>query len=241
MHARRQRAYLVHLYTASGMALVALSAHLLLQGRFEASLAAMLLAMAVDSTDGMLARRVNIKTVLPEYDGRRMDDVIDYVSYVFLPVLFMLQANMLMQPVVLWATVPLVASVFGFGRVDAKLDEEGFFLGFPSYWNVVVFYCYMFSLPAWTNTVIVGVLAALVFVPVRYLYISRLISRRRLNFGLALIWAGLLGTALWVSKELRPWLLTLSLFFPTYYTVSSLLLDRRARERARLQPSSPAS
>jgi len=237
VNARRVGAYLVHIYTASTMALLALSAHLLFLGRYDAALAAMLLAIVIDSTDGFLARRVDIKIALPEFDGRRMDDVIDYVSYVFMPVLFLLQTNMLLGPELLWATVPLMASVFGFGRVDAKLDEEGFFLGFPSYWNIVVFYCFVFALPPWLNTLIIAVLAILVFVPMRYMYITRLSSLRWLNYSLTLAWAVLIGAALLTAGQLRSVLLTLSLVFPIYYTAGSFLLDRRARLRADLRPS----
>src|SRR5205085_1234122 len=124
-----------------------------------------LLAVAIDSTDGMLARRYRVKEMVPEFDGRRMDDIVDYISYVFLPVVFMLKAGMLLEPALVFGSLPLLASVFGFGRVDAKLDEEGFFLGFPSYWNVVVAYFYLIGTPPWLNTVVIVLLAALVFVP----------------------------------------------------------------------------
>lgn len=227
----------MHIYTASTMALLALSAHLLFQDQYEASLAAMLLAMVIDSTDGMLARRVDIKAALPEFDGRRMDDVIDYVSYVFLPVIFLLRTDMLLQPAVLWATVPLMASVFGFGQTNAKLDEEGFFVGFPSYWNIVVFYCYVFALPPWLNTLIIVVLAVLIFVPMRYMYITRLSSHKWLNYSLTLIWGVLIGAVLTATGQLRSTFLMLSLVFPVYYLAGSFLLDRRARHRAELQPS----
>ncbi|MDP9378785.1 MAG: hypothetical protein M3Q29_01300 [Chloroflexota bacterium] len=236
MQARRIKAYLVHLYTASGMAVLALSAHLLLEGRFEGSLALMLLAVVIDATDGMLARRLDVKGVLPEFDGRRMDDVIDYVSYVFLPVLFLLRAGMLAQPKVVWAAMPLIASAFGFSRVDAKLDEEGFFLGFPSYWNIVVFYCFMFALPPWLNTLIVTVLAVLVFVPTRYMYITRLSKLKRLNYSLSVVWGILVGLALVWSGGPRSLLLMLSLVFPVYYVTGSLLLNRGSRLQSEPHP-----
>jgi phosphatidylcholine synthase len=226
----------VHLYTASGVALLALSARLLLEGRFEGSLALMLLAVVVDATDGMLARRFDVKGALPEFDGRRMDDVIDYVSYVFLPVLFLLRAGMLARPEVAWAAMPLVASAFGFARVDAKLDEEGFFLGFPSYWNIVAFYCFMFALPPWLNTLIIAGLAALVFVPTRYMYISRLPSLRWPNYGLTVAWGASIGLSLVATGDLRSVALASSLPFPIYYVAGSLLLDRRARMRAGRRP-----
>lgn len=232
MPRRRITAYLVHVYTASTVVLLLLSAAFLREQRFEASLAVMLLAIVIDSTDGMLARRFDVKTAAPEVDGRRMDDVIDYVSYVFLPVLFLLEAGMLAGPAVLWGSLPLIASAFGFAHVDAKLDEEGFFLGFPSYWNIVVFYCYMLALPPWLNTLIITILAGLVFVPIRYMYITRLPRLKRLNHAFTVLWGASLAVALLTDGQLRFAAVILSLSFPLYYTVVSVLLDRRARQGA---------
>ncbi len=150
----------------------------------------------------------------------------------FLPVLFLLKAGMLAHPAILWGAFPLVASAFGFARVDAKLDEEGFFLGFPSYWNIVVFYAYMLGLSPWLNTAIVVLLAGLVFVPTRYIYITRLVHLRRLNYALSVVWTAMIAGVFLSEGRLRLTLLILSLLFPLYYTASSLLLDRRARQRA---------
>ncbi len=77
MRARRIKAYLVHAYTASALVLLLLSAVLLIGEEYEPSLAILLLAVVIDSTDGMLARRYDVKAAAPEFDGRRMDDVID--------------------------------------------------------------------------------------------------------------------------------------------------------------------
>src|SRR5262245_52897402 len=155
MSSLRVKALLVHVFTASTVILQLLSVELLLRDQLGLSLVVMLLAVAIDATDGFLARRYRVKEIVPEFDGRRLDDIVDYISYVFLPVIFMLKAGMLLQPAVLFGSLPLLASAFGFSRVDAKLDDDGFFLGFPSYWNVVVAYLYMFALPAWINTAII--------------------------------------------------------------------------------------
>lgn len=230
---RRLMAWGVHLYTASGLILLALSAGYLLDGRLEAALAAMLAAVAIDATDGMLARRVDVKRATPQFDGRRMDDVIDYTSYVFVPVLFLLRAQMLPQPAVLWACLPLISSVFGFGRVDAKLDEEGFFVGFPSYWNIVVFYAYMFAWPPAALAAFLFVLSVLVFVPTRYVYISRLRLLRHINYGVTALWAAVVLGVFRTSGDARHALLLTSLVFPLYYIVLSIILDRHARLSAR--------
>jgi phosphatidylcholine synthase len=230
MNNLRVKAFLVHVYTASTMIILLLSTSLLLQNQLGMALFVMLLAVAIDSTDGMLARRFRVKELTPEIDGRRLDDIIDYVSYVFLPVVFMLKAGMLLEPVMLFGSLPLLASAFGFARVDAKLDDDGFFLGFPSYWNVVVAYFYMLSTPPWLNTLIVVFLAAMVFVPTRYIYVTRMPRHKRLNFFWAFLCGLVLLAALFISGPERRLLLYLSMTYPIYYTIYSFVLDRRARK-----------
>lgn len=227
--AARIAAFLVHCYTASTMIILLAAMALLLDGRLTAALFVMLLSIVIDATDGTLARRFKVKHYAPEFDGRSMDDVIDYVAYVFLPVVFLLQADMLLQPAVFFGVFPLIASAFGFSRVDAKLDDAGFFVGFPSYWNIVVAYFYLTGSPAWLNTLIIIVLAALVFVPTRYIYITRFPRHRTFHLIGATISGIALLAALLTSDALRNTLVVISLIYPIYYTGLSLVLDRRAR------------
>ncbi|WP_097645489.1 CDP-alcohol phosphatidyltransferase family protein [Candidatus Viridilinea mediisalina] len=229
MSSARIKAYLVHLYTASTVVLLLLSTIFLLDGQFAAALFAMLLCIVIDGTDGMLARRYNVKKYVPEVDGRAMDDVIDFVAYAFLPVLFMVQAEMLLQPVLLFGALPLLASAFGFARVDVKLDDEGFFLGFPSYWNLLVAYLYLISAPAWINTIIVIVLSILVFIPTRYIYITRLPRYRNAHLAAATISGIILLVSVLVDGNARILLALLSLLYPIFYIIYSLRLNRAAR------------
>jgi phosphatidylcholine synthase len=231
----RVAAYLVHIYTASGVILHLAAAALLLapQPNFELSLALMMASILIDATDGFFARRADVKRRVPEVDGRRLDDVVDYVGYVFVPALFFIRAGLLPEPVVLWGSIPLLASAFGFSQVIAKLDDDGFFVGFPSYWNILAFYLYVLGLPPWANAAIITVLSVLVFVPTRYIYITRFPRYKLLNYILAYYWGATVMISLFVGSETRTRLLLSSLVFPIYYTVYSLWLDWQARRRPR--------
>lgn len=225
----RLKAYLVHIYTASTTVLLLISTMYLLDGRLTESLFVMLLCIVIDGTDGMLARRYEVKRHVPEIDGRTLDDVIDYVAYTFLPVVFLLQAEMLLQPVVFFAALPLLSSAFGFARVDVKLDEEGFFVGFPSYWNIVVAYLYLVGAPVWLNTLVIVVLAVLVFVPTRYIYITRFPHHRKAHMAAAIFSGLMLLLAVLIGEAARTPLVLLSLIYPVFYTIYSFKLDRQAR------------
>ena len=232
------RGYLVHIYTASTLVFVALAVQWILEGRFEWALLAMGVTILIDATDGNLARKYRVKETASKIDGELLDNVVDFLSYVMLPLLFMVQANMLLAPQALFVAFVMFASAFGFSRTTAKLADEGFFLGFPSYWNIVVFYLFLLGTPAELNTLLVLLLALLVFVPVKFLYVSRLARGRALHYVLGTAWGAccLLALAL-PAGDLRIALLVVSLAYPLYYTIHSLLLDVQQRQERALSES----
>ena len=133
----------------------------------------MVAATVVDATDGWLARTVRVKERLPAFDGARLDDIVDYLTFVFLPVLFLHESGALPAG---WsggiASVVLLSSAYGFAADDAKTSDH-FFSGFPSYWNIVALYLHIAALPPAWNAVIVLVFCALVFWRIGYVYPSR--------------------------------------------------------------------
>lgn len=236
---RTVQGYLVHVYTASTLFFVALAAQWLLEGAYRWALGAIFVTMLIDATDGALARRFRVKETAAAIDGALLDNIVDFTSYVLLPFLLLLQADLLAPPGVLVAAFAMFSSAFGFSRTTAKLADEGFFVGFPSYWGIVAFYLYMFGTPPLLNTLLVLGLSVLVFVPVRFLYVSRLPRGRTLHVTLGSVWGGLCVAALFLEAgALRTGLLQLSLVYPVYYTLHSLQLDLQARHPLLRKPSS---
>lgn len=228
------RGYLVHLYTTSTLLFVVLAVQWILEGRYTLALLAMAVTLLIDATDGALARKYRIASTAPRIDGALLDNVVDFVSYVFLPVLFMLHAGLLVEPATVYVTILAFSSAYGFSRTSAKLGDEGFFVGFPSYWNVVVFYAYLLGSPAWFNTLLVVVLSLLVFAELRFLYVSRLRRSRPLHLVLGGAWGAACMAALFVAEgPLRSSLAYGSLFYVAFYTVHSVVLDLRSRREAR--------
>src|SRR2546421_583544 len=191
---RTALAWGVHFYTALGLLASAGIAVLIFHGTGEAFRWAFVLMMAavlIDATDGTLARAVRIKEVLPGFDGRRLDDLIDFINYTCLPLLLLWRAELLPPGQEVWLLFPLLASAYGFCQVAAK-TEDGYFLGFPSYWNLIVFYLYVLQpLPGWVSVTLLVTFAALTFVPVRYLYTTQRGRLNRVTNILGGAWAGL--------------------------------------------------
>ena len=181
---------LVHLYTASGTVVGLLIVLAAIEGEAVTALWLFLVALFIDGTDGMLARRFRVKETIPWFDGALLDDIVDYLTYVFAPVVLLWTTGSPARTAPLgWAVaaLPLLASSYQFCRVDAKTDDH-FFLGFPSYWNVVAFYAIVLDLAPATVAAIIVVFAVLVFVPVRYLYPSRMTSLRGLTLAFTAVW-----------------------------------------------------
>ena len=221
------RAWLLHLYTALGAVVAFFTLLCLYEAKFQEALWLMLLAVGIDATDGTIARAIRVKEVIPWFDGARLEDIIDYANYVIVPCLFMVRADVLPEQDAGWlAALPLIASAYGFCQKDAK-TADFFFLGFPSYWNVVVFYFFFLKTPGWINAFCVIILAVGVFIPVKFVYPSRTPHYRLLTNGLGSLWLLLLMVIVYQLPE-RPFeLALLSLFFPAYYLLLSCWLEFR--------------
>src|SRR5689334_14576928 len=79
-------AWLVHLYTASGAVASFFGVAAVLAGRYRDAFLWMVAATLVDASDGVFARLARVKDVLPAIDGSKIDDLVDYLTFVFLPV-----------------------------------------------------------------------------------------------------------------------------------------------------------
>ena len=225
----RQRAcaWAVHAYTATG-AIAAFAAVLAtIDGRYRTAFLWLVAATVVDATDGVLARFAQVKVRTPAFDGARLDDIVDYLTYVFVPVLMLYHDDRLPETVALpVASVVLLSSAYGFARLDAKSGDH-FFIGFPSYWNIVAVYLFAAGLAPAINAGILVTLSAMVFVRIGYVYPSRTPVLRGLTTALGTLWAVMMVAIILAMPDVPMALLAGSLFFPIYYTVLSFALHVR--------------
>ncbi len=223
-------AWFAHAFTAIGLVLAAGMAVCIVEGTPEAfrlAFVLMLVACLVDSTDGSLARRLRVKELVPNFDGAKLDDIIDFLTFTSLPLLLVWRAELLPESMQWVLVVALVASAYGFCQMPAK-TPDGYFVGFPSYWNIVAFYLYVLEMPGWLSAVLILVLAGLTFVPSYYLYPSRgAVLSRTTNF-LGGVWVVVLLWVLWALPTSDPpvdaqraeqafQLALVSLLYPLYY------------------------
>jgi phosphatidylcholine synthase len=231
----RVRAVALHLYTASGAVLAFLATAEISSAAPDPRLVFVLLAAAVlvDATDGPLARRWEVKRWLPSIDGRTIDDIVDYLTYTFVPLLLVWRMGWVPEPGAVWIAPALLASLFGFANTGIKDETGGFFLGFPSYWNVVAFYAgFVHRLyGADVNAVVIVLLSVATVLPIRFIY-PNLAPRpwRGPVIAGALLW---LGAMLWLLPDYPrapAWAAWLSLLYPAFYVgLSFRLATRRSR------------
>ena len=217
-------AWLAHLYTASGAVCAFLAARAVIDFDYPAAFFWLGVQIVVDATDGLLARAARVSERLPWFNGAKLDDIVDYLTYVFVPALFVWRAILVPESWTLYVTgAMLLSSAYGFNRDDAKTAGH-FFLGFPSYWNIVVFYLLVLNLSPVVNGVILLGLAVMVFVPLRYVYPSRMTVLRGPTILLGVIWGALMSVMLWQYPAISMPVLLASLVFPVYYFGLSLIL-----------------
>jgi phosphatidylcholine synthase len=224
---RHWSAWAVHAYTATGAVWAFLAAQAAAIGAFRAAFLWLYIAVVVDSTDGLIARQVRVQERLPDFSGAKLDDIVDYLTFVFVPALIVWRADLVGAA---W-TVPvavamLLTSAYGFVSADAKTADQ-FFTGFPSYWNVVVLYMVILDPPPLVNIATLLFLSALVFVRIGYVYPTRTRSGRTVTLALSAVWSVMvLVLLIQLPHPSRP-LAWISLFFPVYYACLSFALHRR--------------
>jgi len=224
---RQALAWGVHLYTALGAVVGFIALVGAFNGDYKLTFAMLALALAIDASDGALARSVRVKQTLPLIDGEILDNIVDYFTYVVVPVAVFVQPGILPDGLEYCAVLVLVASAYGFCRTDAKGMIEHYFRGFPSYWNVIAFYAVVLQTAPAVNLAAIVTAVVFVFVPMRWLYPSRMEVMRAPTIALGLVWA-VMGTIMIVRlPEPSPTLGAISLFYPVYYTIGSVVYHFR--------------
>src|SRR5688572_32058996 len=213
----------VHLFTATGaiwglLALIAIFEH-----DWRMMIIWMIVAIAVDSFDGMLARWADVKTYARGIDGALLDNILDYLNYVVVPALFLVEADALPASVrLLGACSILLTSAYQFTQTDAKTDDHHF-KGFPSYWNVMVLYMLLMNLPQWVNFGFLMLFNVMVFIPIKYIYPSRNSYLRQLTLILTYLY-GAVGVWGLIQYPNQPeWVVWVSFVYVAYYLVLSVV------------------
>jgi phosphatidylcholine synthase len=158
------------------------------------------------------------------------------MTYVFAPVVLLWSEGYLPEgnAGIVLAALPLLASSYQFCRVDAKTQDH-YFLGFPSYFNVVAFYAIVFHPGSLVLAAVLVACSFLVFVPIRYVYPTRTVAFRKLSLTLTAMWLASYAAILWQMPDPDPLILAFSILYLVYYFGLSLYLSGKLLEARRTQ------
>jgi phosphatidylcholine synthase len=197
---QRLTALSVHLFTASGMvtgffALVAST-----EGDFRTAMIWLMISFLIDGIDGTFARMARVKEVLPEFDGKNIDYVIDFATYAIIPTYMMYKAGLYPEGWEMAASgAILLTSAMYYGR-EGMVSDNMQFIGFPVMWNLIAFYLIMVvQLPAWANLALVALFCILHFVPLKFAYPSRSKRFGKLHIAMSVV------LAISLAGVLLPW------------------------------------
>ncbi|MDP1604656.1 MAG: phosphatidylcholine synthase [Legionella sp.] len=235
-------AWAVHAFTASAACVGLLTLAKIYQHDYKFALWLMAIAVVIDAIDGSLARLVGVKSVLPKIDGALLDNIVDYVNYVITPCFFLFVKSDMLPPgyALIIIIAIIITSSYQFCQEDAKTPDH-FFKGFPCYWNIAVFYMFIFETSMNTNALILVVFCILIFVPIKYVYPSRLDYLTESKFlkimmhAFSILYGICSAIILWTYPTINPICLALSLGYIIMYltlsfyrTYSPLLMSKIA-------------
>jgi phosphatidylcholine synthase len=219
-------AALVHLFTGLGAVCALFATRAVLAGAWEQVFTWLGLALFIDGIDGTFARMADVSTRLPRFSGDRLDLIVDYVTYVFVPALALLQAGYLDGGFgVVLASLILLSSLFHFSDTESKSDDHCF-VGFPAIWNIVAFYAFAFRMPTWAASLLVLACVALTFVPLRWAHPLRTPLLWPITLGLTGVWVVAAGVTVWSGFAAGPFTKAILLLVAAYGVGLALLRSR---------------
>ncbi len=222
---RKKLGWFVHFYTALGLVANLFSLFALLKLDAQSFFLFNLLAVAIDGTDGFMARALEVKKHIPEFDGALLDNIIDFLTFTFLPLSALIFLGILEHTPLNLAllSIPIMASSYGFCQTRAKTEDA--FVGFPSYWNIIVLYFFLFrdDLSSMHMHAILMILSVLVFVPIHYVYPTKTKKLFKTTLFLSSVYMILLTIlSIFPTHPISKKIALASLCYVVYYSVLSL-------------------
>lgn len=188
MNARHILANSIHVLTAIGAALALLALFSAAQGDWNHMFLWLLAALVVDGIDGPLARKVDTKTNAPRIDGVLLDLVVDFLTYVFVPVFALVQAGMV-PGWTGWLCALSITIVSALYFADTRMKtEDASFEGFPGCWNMVALVFFALEPPVWAMVTVMLILTPAMFLPIRFVHPVRTKRWRLITLPVTFAW-----------------------------------------------------
>ncbi len=201
----KQKALAVHLLTATGAVFAMLAMLAAVQEKYDIMFFWLVVAFFVDGIDGPLARKYDVKTNAPEFDGVLLDLIIDYLTYVFIPAFALFQSGR-MDGWSGWLMLIIVTFASAMYFCDTRMKtKDNSFSGFPGCWNMLVLVIFALNVPWHISLVLVTFLAITMFIPLKFVHPVRTERWRKITLPMALAWTFFAGWAALVNFHPESW------------------------------------
>ena len=181
-------AFSVHIFTASGAFWAFLALVAAAESRFTAMWFWLGVALFVDGLDGPLARYFHVKSVLPNWSGETLDNIIDYVTFVLIPAFALYQSGFLSNYFSFLSAAMIVCTSAIYYADTRMKSRSNCFVGFPVCWNMLVFTLWVMQPNWYVAFAIVVVSAALTFAPILFVHPVRVTAWRPLTLSVFAVW-----------------------------------------------------
>lgn len=222
----------VHLLTASGAVLALLALGAVHRGDWHMMFVWLGAALVIDAVDGPLARALKIETLLPHVSGERLDLIVDFLTYVVVPAVALTEATLLPEAARLPAAAfILLSGLFHVAALTSK-TEEGYFVGFPAIWNIVLLYLFALEPAPAVSLAIVALFVLLTFVPLLAVHPFRVVRLRPLTCVVTALWAVAAAFAVANPFPSPLWIQVLLVSTAIYLACIGLFRHKAEKERA---------
>ncbi|WP_238363936.1 CDP-alcohol phosphatidyltransferase family protein [Mesobacterium pallidum] len=199
------RALFVHLFTATGAVFAMLAMLAAAEAKWGLMFVWLVVAFVVDGIDGPLARKYDVKTNAPRFDGVLLDLIIDYLTYVFIPA-FALFSSGLLPGWTGWMAIIVITFASAMYFADSRMKtSDNSFHGFPGCWNMLIIVLFAIRPDFWITLTIVALLAVAMFLPLKFIHPVRTKRWRSVSLPVALAWTFFAGWAAWVDFHPESW------------------------------------
>lgn len=199
-------AWSVHIFTATGMVIGFIALEMAFEGKTYEAFLLLLLAAVIDGIDGTFARMFRVKEVLPDIDGHLIDGVVDCLNYVIVPAVIFYKSQMVPG----FLSLPMVAGILYASMYHLsnarQVTDDYHFRGFPAWWNLIIYYLFILDLGQWANLGITLLFIVLHFVPVHFIYLSRMSRNRTIAFAATFLLLIVNGMILYEYPQTDPFL-----------------------------------
>ena len=177
-------------------------------------------AFLIDSIDGTLARKFNVKKNFPNIDGKMLDSIIDFFNYVIIPSVMIYWFKYVPdQFLIIIPSILIFISIYSYVNLNV-LTKDNYYNGFPAIWNVVVLYFYIFGSSQIVNFAILTLLILLKFSPLKCIHPLRVKKLKYLSIFFTILWFLMSAILILIKQsDINP---VYELFFMFSWVVSNI-------------------